>query len=243
MAFDASDYDLRAKLAVGCRILAMEGHNDLIWGHMSVRDPTHPGQLWMKASAVGLEEITADDLVLIDFDGHKVAGMRQRHNEFPIHAEIMRRRPEVHAVVHTHPVLSTVLGSSGHTIKPVTHEGSYFWPPDIPVFAEMTDLIITREQGQSVATAIGDHKALFMKNHGVVLAAASIEDATLGAVLLEKAARAQLYAISMGREVPWTPEWEATAKREHIYHPEAVARAWAYMVRKEHRWDGFAGDR
>ena len=238
MAFDTSDYELREKLATGCRVLAMEGHDDVIWGHMSVRDPNNPSQFWMKASTVGLEEITADDLVLLDFDGNKVAGMRQRHNEFPIHAEIMRQRPEINAVVHTHPVLPTVLGSSGHTIKPVTHEGCYFYPPQIPLYTEMSDLIVTREQGESVARALGSHKVLFMKNHGIALAAATIEEAVVGSMLLEKAARAQLTAIDMGVDVPVSPDQEALAKREHIYHPESMIKAYQYLCRKLARWDG-----
>jgi L-fuculose-phosphate aldolase len=187
---------------------------------------------------VGLEEITADDLVLIDFDGNRIAGMRQRHNEFPIHAEILRNRPEINAVVHTHPPLATVLGSSGHTITAVTHEGSFFTPPQVPVFTEMTDLIVTREQGQSVARAMGDHKLLFMKNHGIALAAASVEEATVGSMLLTKAAQAQMYAVGMGQEVPHTPDDEALSKRAHIYHPEGMHRAWQYLVRKLDRWDG-----
>ena len=238
MSFDTSDYELREKLALGCRVLAMEGHADVIWGHMSVRDPQNPDQLWMKANSVGLEEITADDLVLIDFDGKKVAGMRQRHNEFPIHAEIMRKRPEINAVVHTHPVLPTVLGSSGHNIRPVTHEGCFFYPPSIPVYTEMTDLIVTREQGESVARAIGSHKALFMKNHGIAIAAATIEEAVVASMLLEKAARAELAALDMGVDVPVSPDEEALAKREHIYHPESIVKAWQYLTRKVARWDG-----
>jgi L-fuculose-phosphate aldolase len=238
MAFDSSDYELRATLALGCRILAMEGHGDVIWGHMTVRDPNHSDRLWMKAAGVGLEEITPDDLVLIDFEGTRIAGMRQRHNEFPIHAEIMRNRPEINAVVHTHPPLATVLASAGHTITPVTHEGSYFSPPQIPVFTEMTDLIVTRDQGQAVARAMGDHKVLFMKNHGIALAATSVEEATVGSMLLTKAAQAQLYAVDMGGNVPHTPDDEAFLKREHIYHPESIHRAWQYLVRKLDRWDG-----
>jgi L-fuculose-phosphate aldolase len=237
MAFDSSDYELRAKLAQGCQILAMEGHGDVIWGHMTVRDPNNPNQLWMKAAGVGLEEITADDFVLIDFDGKIIAGMRPRHNEFPIHAEIMRKRPEVNAVVHTHPPLATVLGSSSRPIRAVTHEGSYFTPPQIPVFTEMTDLIVTRDQGESVARALGEHKVLLMKNHGIALAATSIEEAAVGSMLLTKAAQAQVYAEDLG-DVPNSPDDEALLKRQHIYHPESILRAWAYLVRKLDRWDG-----
>lgn len=238
MPFDATDYELRAKLALACRILAMEGHSDVIWGHMSVRDPDDPSRFWMKASGVGLEEITADDLVLVDFDGNVIAGRRPRHNEYPIHAEIMRRRPEIDAVVHTHPTLPTVLGSSGHAIEPVTHEGSYFCPPAIPIFTEMTDLIVTREQGEAVAVAMGDHKALFLKNHGIALALPTIEEAAVAAMLLNKAAQAQMAAVSMGREVPHSPDEEALAKRGHIYHPRAIILAWEYLVRKLNRSGG-----
>ncbi len=235
MAFDRSDYELRVKLALGCRILAMEGHSDFIWGHMSVRDPNNPDQFWMKAAHVGLEEITADDLVLIDFEGNQIAGMRTRHNEFPIHAEIMRLRPEINAVVHTHPVLPTLLGSSGATIRPITHEGSYFYPPAIPVFSETSDLIVTRDQGESVAKALGDHKALFMRNHGVVLASPTIEEAVFASALLEKASNAQLTALSMGVEVSTTNDAEALQKRAHIYHRDNIEHAWAYLARKLER--------
>jgi L-fuculose-phosphate aldolase len=241
MAFDSTDYDLRAKLAQGCRILAMEGHADVIWGHLSVRDEHDPSNFWMKASAVGLEEITADDVVLLDFDGAKVAGHRQRHNEFPIHAEILRRRPEINAVVHTHPVLSTVLGSSAHAIRPVTHEGCYFYPPAIPIFSETSDLILTREQGQAVADTLGDHSTLLMRNHGVVIASRSVEEAVVASMLLEKAARAQLTAIALGETVSVTPDDEALSKRQHIYHAEGIFRAWQYLVRKEARWDNVVG--
>lgn len=238
MAFDSSDYDLRAKLAVGCRILAMEGHSDVIWGHLSVRDPNDPALFWMKASAAGLDEITADDLVLIDFAGKKIAGMRERHNEFPIHAEIMRRRPEINAVVHTHPPLATLIGSSRHTITPVTHEGCFFCPPPIPVFEETTDLIVTREQGEAVAAQLGGHKVLFMRNHGIAIAAPTVEEAVVASMLLDRAARAQLTAVSLGEGVSSTSDEEALAKRQHIYHPEGIMRAWQYLVRKERRWDG-----
>jgi L-fuculose-phosphate aldolase len=238
LPFDTSDYELRAKLALGCRILAMEGHSDVIWGHMTLRDPNDPTRFWMKANALGLDEITADDLVLLDFDGNKVAGIRQRHNEFPIHAEILRARSDVNVVVHTHPTLPTVLASSAQGIRPVTHEGCYFYPPEIPIFTEMTDLIVTRDQGASVAKALGEHRALLMKNHGIAIAAPSIEEAVVASMLLTKAAEAQAAAIAVGQAVPCTPDEEALEKRRHIYHPENIARAWQYLTRKERRWDG-----
>jgi L-fuculose-phosphate aldolase len=109
-------------LALACRILAMHGHNDFIYGHVSALTDT-PGQYWIKGSGIGLEEVTEDDLVLIDFAGNKIAGKRKRHNEFPIHSEVYRSHPEIRCVIHTHPVYSTIIASSEHRLLPITkHE-------------------------------------------------------------------------------------------------------------------------
>ena len=78
--------DSQEKLALACRILAMQGHNDMIYGHVSAHTD-QPNQYWIKGSAIGLEEATAEDMVLIDFEGNILAGKRKRQNEFPIHAD------------------------------------------------------------------------------------------------------------------------------------------------------------
>ena len=54
---------VKETLATACRILAMQGHNDMIYGHVSALTET-PGQYWIKGSGIGLEEVTEDDLVL-----------------------------------------------------------------------------------------------------------------------------------------------------------------------------------
>ena len=107
----------------------------------------------------------------------------------------------------------------------------------MPIYTEMSDLIVTRDQGEGVARALGSHRSLFMRNHGIVLAAPTIEEAVVGSMLLEKAARAQLAALSLGEGVSVTSDEEALAKREHIYHQENINRAWQYIIRKESRWD------
>jgi hypothetical protein len=56
-------------------------------------------------------------------------------------------------------------------------------------------------------------------------------------MLLTKAAQAQVYAEDLGN-VPNSPDDEALMKRQHIYHPESIMRAWGYLVRKLDRWDG-----
>jgi L-fuculose-phosphate aldolase len=223
--------DLRTKLALACNILAMEGHTDITLGHVSVREP-EATQYWIKASGLGLEEVTEADLVLMDLDGKKLAGERAPHNELPIHAEIFRARPDVCSVVHTHPVYATALAASLVPMRPVGHEGVLF--TDIPRFVETTDLILTREQGAAVARALGAHRAILLKNHGIVTAGPSVEEASLFAIFLERAAHIQWLAAALG-PYEWTDPAEVPVKRAHIYHPRGVATFWAYYTRKLQR--------
>lgn len=222
---------LRAKLALACNILAMEGHTDISLGHASLREPGAQ-EYWVKASGLGLEEITADDVILVDFSGRKLRGDRPAHRELPIHAEIYRKRPDVCAVVHTHPPYATALTATVQPLRPVSHEGALFL--DLPRFTLTTDLIVTPDQGRALAEALGSHRAVLLKNHGVVTVGASIQEATLVAIFLERAARVQSLAGSFG-SIVWTDPEEAAAKAERIYHPKAIENFWEYYRRKLQR--------
>jgi ribulose-5-phosphate 4-epimerase/fuculose-1-phosphate aldolase len=222
--------DLQNTLATACRILGNEGHNDTVYGHMSARSPAS-ARFWLKGSGLGLEEITPADLIELDFGGNVLVGTRSRHLEYPIHSEIYRHRPDVHAVIHTHPLYATVLGATLAELRPLMHEGAFFVPPPLPQFRQTSDLIVTPELGAAVAQALGDHKALFLVNHGIVVVGPSVEEACVAALLLEKACRAQLLAQASGTFV-WTSNAEALSKREHIYTPQAMQHMWHYYCRK-----------
>ena len=222
--------NLKEKLSMACRILAMQGHNDLIYGHVSALADS-PGQYWMKGSGIGLEEVTIEDLVLIDFEGNMIAGKRKRHNEFPIHSEVYRANPEIRCVIHTHPLYSTLLGSSEHRLLPITNMSCAFYPPAVNKFDESSDLIVTAEQGSAVAKLLGEHNVVLLRNHGIVVAANTIEEACVRGVLLEHSAKAQVTASSMGA-FSWATDADALLKRRRFYRPDAVQNLWEYFCRQ-----------
>lgn len=220
---------LKRRLVDACRILAMAGQGDDVWGHASARVPG-TNTFWMKPAGLGLEEIGPADLQLIDLDGKVLRGPHPRHTEVFIHCEVLRARPEVGGVVHTHPVPATVFSSLGVPLRPIMHEGTNFVPPDVPRFTETTDLIVTPELGRAVARTLGTRPALFLVNHGIVTAGGTIEEATVNALLLDKIARAQLM-VPGGTPRVWTDDDEALAKRKRIYSPEALQSRWSYYQR------------
>lgn len=222
--------NLRRELARACRILAMAGQGDDIWGHATVR-VAGTDTFWMKPHKLGLEEVRSEDLLLVNLEGRVVRGTRPRHSEVFIHTEIYRARPDVGAVVHTHPVAATVFSSLGVPLRPITHEGAYFTPPDVPRFDETTDLIVTAERGKSVARALGDRTALLLVAHGIVCVGATIEEATVNALCLDKAARAQLM-VPGGVPRQWSSDEDALAKRARVHNPQNFADRWSYLLRK-----------
>jgi ribulose-5-phosphate 4-epimerase/fuculose-1-phosphate aldolase len=225
-----ADYRLWDKLALACRILGREGHHDTVYGHMSARSAAAE-RFWLKGAGLGLEEIMLTDFLELDFDGNVLAGTRGRHLEYPIHSEIYRRRPDVSAVVHTHPLYATVLGALLSELRPLTHEGSFFVPPPVPKFDQTSDLIVTPELGAAVAQVLGDRQALFLVNHGIIVVGDSIEAACVAALLLDKACRAQLMAQAAGA-FTWTSDADALRKRAHIYTPQAIQQMWNYHCRR-----------
>jgi ribulose-5-phosphate 4-epimerase/fuculose-1-phosphate aldolase len=228
-----ADHQSLGKLAMACRILGVEGHNDTVYGHMSARSAPAE-RFWLKGAGLGLEEITPTDFLELDLDGNVLAGTRGRHLEYPIHSEIYRRRPDVGAVVHTHPLYATAFGALLSELRPLTHEGSFFVPPPMPKFDQTSDLITTPELGTAVAQVLGDRQALFLVKHGIIVVGDSIEAACVAALLLDKACRAQLMAQAAGA-FTWTSDAEALRKRAHIYTPQAIQQMWNYHCRRLER--------
>lgn len=231
MSTDDATATLRELVAIGCRILGANGHDDYVWGHVSARDPEGRG-IWMKASTFGFEEIDAQRVILVGFDGEVLAGDFPRHVEWPIHAAVMQARPEIGGVVHSHPPYSIALGASGHALRPVSHAGTLFAPPDVPRFTKTAELIVTSQMGADVADAMGEQHALFLVNHGIVTAGQDVRDAVLRAVLLEKAAHQQMLVQAFGGPERWSPDDEALRKRQTVWAEGQLATLWNYLVRR-----------
>ncbi|MGH3665680.1 MAG: class II aldolase/adducin family protein [Egibacteraceae bacterium] len=224
-------HPLQEQVALGCRVLGAAGQSDLVWGHLSARDPDGRG-VWMKASTFGFEEIGSDRVVLVGWDGGVVEGGGRRHAEYPIHTEVMAARDDVDAVVHTHSPAAVALGATGAPLQPLSHEGTLFVPPDISRFTTTGDLILTRELGRSLATTLDDRNAALMVNHGVVVAAPDVPTAVVTTLLLDAACRMQLQVLAAGGARHCSTDDEALSKRQHCYSEALLNQAWEYLLRR-----------
>ncbi|GAA3676744.1 hypothetical protein GCM10023081_13780 [Arthrobacter ginkgonis] len=215
------------------RALAAAGAGDLVWGHMAIRDPAGRG-VWTKAAGWGMEDLCPERVVLVSFDGAVIAGDGERHLEVFIHTELMRRRPEVRASVHTHGEAAVAFASLEEPLRPISHAATPFLEPgrDVPRFERTGNLIRTPELGAALAARIGSGAGCLIPAHGLVTAGADAAHAVLNAVLLERACSTQLAALAAGGPRRWSSEAEAAAKKAEIWSAEGVRAAYGHLVRR-----------
>src|SRR5438093_3564602 len=131
-AFDSSELkELKQKLVDGCHILDREGITDG-FGHVSVRISGTEAFLTIAGVSPGCA--TLDRLVMLDFDGNYLGGVESPPYEWPIHACIMRARPEVMSVCHTHSKWSSLFSVLKGGLRPihVREISSRRWPAHLP---------------------------------------------------------------------------------------------------------------
>ncbi|MFT4228755.1 MAG: class II aldolase/adducin family protein [Microbacterium sp.] len=223
--------DMRRRTAEATRALAVAGHSDMIWGHLALRDPDGRG-VWMKASGWGLEEVDEARVLLVGWDGEVLDGDGRRHIEYHIHTEIMRRRPDVGASVHTHPEDVNVFSSLDIPLLALSHDAVPFADPQIPRFTVTGDLVRTAELGALLAGDLGAQPACLMPKHGMVAVGVDEAFAVMHAALLSKACRSAVQAHAAGGPRVFSDAAEISDKKLHAW-PEAQIRAgYAYLLRR-----------
>jgi len=229
---DSGDADLREQVAWSGRILAMGGHGDYTLGHVSAR--SSDGQhILMKPNGLGLEEVTPEDVLALDMEGTRLSGAGPVHLEYVLHTEIYKARPDIGAVVHTHPPYATAFGATDAKLELLNHDAVLF-RDGLATFDDTAELIMRQDQGAAVAQALGDHRALVMRGHGVIVTGKSVPWATYAALTLERVLRIQSIARSLGTLQPMTREM-ADRVYPDKYRDDHVANYWAYLVRQVHR--------
>jgi L-fuculose-phosphate aldolase len=219
------------ELAYGCRILHQEGHADMTLGHLSLRDPDGRG-VWLKRSGIGLGEVRdADDFVLIDFSGNRLAGEGRLHKEWPIHTEILQQRPDIMVAGHSHPFHATAFSALDTELSAVTNEAVYLGSAPAR-FNETTGLIDTPALGESLARALGGSSTVLMRNHGISFVGPDIATATMMGVFLERACRSQLALLATGLAFTATAPEQIAAKHDEIFDPGLIETFWAFFKRR-----------
>ena len=222
-AFDSTELkELKAKVVNACLILDREGITDG-FGHVSVRIPEQSAFLTIAQVSPGCAAL--DKLVLLDLDGNFLGGAQPAPYEWPIHACIMRARPDVMSVCHTHSKWSALFSVLKKGLRPAHMYGRFLPVSGAPIYPK-AGLITSVERGQELADTLKDGAATLLRAHGDAVVGASVEQTILRTVQLAFLGElAHLAAVHGGPDY-LTEEELATFAGDRSF----PARPWEYFL-------------
>jgi L-fuculose-phosphate aldolase len=189
--------EVRYQVALAGRILDFLGQSDAILGFVGAR-AADGASFWMKQMPMGLDEVNPGDLLRLDYEGNVVEGEGRKHNEWVLFAAMFRDHSEMAAAVHTHAPYCLAVAAQGKSIEPFDQFGTYFYSNGVPLFEETPDRVYTFELAEAILDRMGDCPASIITYHGILTHGASVREACMRAVYLEKAAQTQLLAYQGG---------------------------------------------
>lgn len=150
--------------------------------------------------------------------------------EWPLHAALYQARPEVGAIIHSHPAHAMVFGATAEPLRPISHDATALGTVDL-----FTNTITNPTAAAAVERPFPCGKTLLLKNHGIVAAGRSVPGCLLGH-LPRNACRLQLLAAASGLPYTASPPEEAPIKAKIIFGtPRRSNRDWAYWKRRVDR--------
>lgn len=166
------------------------------WGNLSVRDP-ETGKIYLTPSGMAYDTLQESDVCVLDEKGNIIEGTRKPSVEKMLHVLIYQNRKDVQAILHTHPVNSTVFGVLHQSIPVITDEMAQAIGG--PVQCAEYALPGSMELAENVMHALGNVQACLMANHGAVCVGKDMKECFKVATVLETSSDVYQKALAAGK--------------------------------------------
>ena len=210
--------DPRQVLTQCALILADEKHESGLAGQITARGPI-PNTYWTLPLGLSFDEATPASWLLIDdqmrlIEGEGAHGIREPNPATRFHLWVYKSRPDVNAIVHTHPPAASALAAAECPLV-VAHLDATPLFDDMVYLPEWPGLPTADKEGEIIATALGPHHAMLLAHHGLLTAGRSVQEAAFLAVFMERMAQLQINASTLGGVRPIDPV-EARRARDFL---------------------------
>jgi ribulose-5-phosphate 4-epimerase/fuculose-1-phosphate aldolase len=223
--------DARVDLAAAHRLAVRDDLHEGTWNHLSLTDPEDPSAILISPSYVHWSQVTASSLERLGPNAEEAKRDLALWTAYRIHYPVHEARPDARCVLHVHSphvvalsMIDVKLNQAEQNALEFWRKTAYtseydgLWPDDL-------------EQGRRMAEALGERNNLLMlRSHGAIVVGETVGLAYTRVYLLERAARAQILAMSTGQPLLniSDSELEASFSREWV----PVKNKTAYL--KEH---------
>jgi len=204
-----AEWQIRCDLAALYRLVAHHRWTDFIYTHLSARIPGPEHHFLINKYGVNFHQLRASDLVKIDLHGNVVeegdkSSRLVNTAGFTIHSAIHMARPDLMCVVHTHTAAGIAVSAMKEGLLPLSQHALKFHGR--LGYHGYEGIALDLNERERLVADLGPHKAMILRNHGLLVGGTSIAEAFHMIYMLERACAAQVAALSGGREIVLPPE-------------------------------------
>jgi ribulose-5-phosphate 4-epimerase/fuculose-1-phosphate aldolase len=221
-----SPAEQRAKvdLAACYRLADHFGLNEGIDNHLTVLVPGHSDRFYLAPFGLHWSEVKASDLLEVDFQGNVLGGKGPvEDTAMYIHMPVHRLSPQGTCVLHTHMPYATALGMLENPCLEMAVQSALMFYEDIAYDTHYNGLAFDASEGERLAKALGEKSVLIMCNHGALVVGRSLPLAFERLYFLERAAQAQVLAMSTGSPLRPIPDSIVKSTLAQLHSGSAVA--------------------
>ena len=191
----------KQRLAAAFRLFAAYGFDEGVAGHITARDPERLDHFWVNPFGMHFGQIRVSDLILVNQRGEVVEGKYPVNAAaFAIHSRVHAARPDVVAAAHSHSLHGRAWSTLGRLLDPLSQDACAFYE-DHGLFADFTGVVYETSEGERIAQALANHKAVILRNHGLLTVGHTVDEAAWWFITMDRSCHAQLLAEGAGTPV------------------------------------------
>jgi ribulose-5-phosphate 4-epimerase/fuculose-1-phosphate aldolase len=229
------EWEVRKNLAACYRLFVQYGWTDLIFTHLSARVPGNPEQYLINPYGLLFPEITASNLIKVDFNGNVLEGDYPYNSAgHAIHSAVLKARPDVNTVLHSHTRAGMAVSCMDCGLLPLTQQANEI--NGILCYHKYGVATDNEEECRKLGEDMSDKWLMIMHNHGLLAAGRTVAEAFYYLYTLENACKVQVDVLKSGA-TPLIPEPDVIRELNEYGMPPSdapgdfVIRSWDAVIR------------
>src|SRR5690349_20043251 len=168
------EWRIRVDLAACYRPVALYGWDDLIFTHISARQPSDGHEFLINPYGMTFDEITASSLVKIDLNGRKLMESPYEINPagFVIHSAIHAAREDAKCVLHTHSVNGIAVSATKDGVLPISQQSTFVLAS--LGYHDYEGVALNAEEKPRLVRDLGDKMFFMLRNHGLLTVGSTV---------------------------------------------------------------------
>lgn len=236
----AAEWEKRVDLAACYRLIDLYGMSELSANHVTTRVPGEPDAFLINPHGLLYDQMNASCFIKIDHAGETLFNPTPygvNRAGFVIHSAVHEARADVDCVIHTHTIAGMAVSAMKCGLMPLAQTSMRFAKL---AYHDYEGIALNLDEQARLIADLGDHEGMILRNHGLLVACASIAEAFNSIFRLERACQVQVAALAANVEIQLPPA-EVIEESWRQYQPGVRRRfgllEWPSMLQKLDKLD------